>query len=232
MSQETREGTLLLKGEDGSRLLSVSRQDGLFEKVIRLVTTRYQDVHGARVSAAARPFLVLDVPGEPDAGACLAVTPAASGPLFSECYLRAGAERSCEAAIARALGRRASRSEIVEFGTFAAFDPGSAISLFELAPLFAWLQGARYVLMTAIPAVRELLRASGMRFQPLVAATPLALPAEDRAQWGSYYEQGPITGFLELSGAARRALARVVGEHFAGFEPPREGRFAQLEAAP
>jgi hypothetical protein len=188
----------------------VSRNEYRFRDIERLAKARYREVYGAEIDVLAQSFVWLEPHGQPGAGACAAITPAAGKRLFSEQYL----DRPCDQLIAERERKLVPRQHVAELGTFAASDPGAGVDLFQILPLVAWLRGYRYALMTAIPDIRDLLASNGVPFVTLARARVESLPPDQRARWGSYYAHGPITGYVALEQPAVDAMVSVLHRRF------------------
>jgi len=120
--------------------------------------------------------------------AVLGLRPAASGALFLEQYL----ECPVEGALGRALRREVSRAELVEVGNLAVAHSGGARWL--IAALTAYLKGAGvgWAVFTAVPALRNAFVRMGIELMTLAPADPRRLTEAERAQWGRYYDSGPL----------------------------------------
>jgi len=203
----------------------VSRNEARFRDIEQLARSRYREVYGAEIEVLAQDFVWIEPHGQPGAGACAAITSAASKRLFSEQYL----DRQCDQLITLRERKLVLRQHVAELGTFAASDPGAGVDLFQILPLVAWLRGFRYALMTAVPDIRDLLASNGVPFVALARARVDALPADQRARWGSYYTQGPITGYVALEQPAVDAMVSVLHRR---FDPALlRRRFEQLGSA-
>lgn len=120
--------------------------------------------------------------------AVLGLRPAESGALFLEQYLDA----RIEDALARALRRDVTRAGLVEVGNLAVAHSGGARWL--IAALTAYLKGAGvdWAVFTAVPALRNAFVRMGIELTSLAPADPRRLGEAERAQWGRYYETGPV----------------------------------------
>lgn len=120
--------------------------------------------------------------------AVLGMRPAEAGALFLEQYL----DHPTERALGHALGRAVARAGLVEVGNLAVAHAGGARWL--IAALTAYLKGAGFdwAVFTAVPALRNAFGRMGIELVPLAAADPARLPEAERAQWGRYYETGPV----------------------------------------
>jgi hypothetical protein len=188
----------------------VTRNDARFRAIERLAKGRYRQVYGAELDVLAQDFVWLEPNDRPGEGACAAITSAANKRLFSEQYL----DRACDQLIAQRELKPVKREHVAELGTFAASDPGSGVELFQVLPLVAWLRGFRYALMTAVPDIRGLLASSGVPFVTLGSARVDALAADQRARWGSYYANAPVTGYVSLEQPAADAFISVLRRRF------------------
>lgn len=192
------------------KIHAVSRHEYRFRDVERLAKIRYREVYGAELDVAANDFVWLELKGRPGQGACAAITSAANKRLFSEQYL----DCTCDKLISQREFKPVLREHVAEFGTFAASDPGSAVELFQILPLIAWLRGFRYAIMTAVSDIRDLLASSGVPFLPLAPARVEALAPEQRSRWGSYYRNSPITGYVALEPPAADAMIAILRRRF------------------
>lgn len=193
-----------------SKLHTVSRHEYRFRDIERLAKARYHDAYGADIEVLAHDFVWLEPNDRRGQGACAAITSAANKPLFSEQYL----DRPCDQLIAQRELRPVLREHVAELGTFAASDPGSGVELFQILPLLAWLRGFRYALLTAVADIRDLLASNGVGFVSLAPARIEALAPEQRARWGSYYANHPVTGYVALEQPAADALIAMLRRRF------------------
>lgn len=157
--------------------------------------------------------------------AALGMRSAASGPLFLEQYLDGPVERLLET---RA-GAAVSRAGIVELGNLAAEHPGSARRLIvNLAPCLHQA-GFSWVVFTITPSLVNSFRRLGLEPLCLGPARAEQLPAEARAEWGSYYDSGPMVHAAHIpEGLARvRALLQPAARSSAGSrrDGPANGLF-------
>ncbi|WP_230209786.1 thermostable hemolysin [Solemya velum gill symbiont] len=177
----------------GYRLIELDRDDHRFQQAIDLVKNSYREKYGAELSVKANSFIAVEKNDR--LLACFSLTGGESAALFSERYLDA----PCEALIGEAQNEVVDRKLIAEVGSFSAIDTNASVLLFNDIPEIAYQNGYRYVLITIGSYVQELFKQKGISLVKLGDASASALPAEERAQWGSYYETNPITGYLNLT---------------------------------
>lgn len=108
-------------------------------------------------------------------------------PLFLENYL----DQPIEALLSEHTGLAVKRSDIVEVGNLSVIEPGMARYL--IAAIFSQLHATskEWAVFTAVPMVRNAFIKIGL--DPVILGAPdkSRLPAEEQADWGSYYEQKP-----------------------------------------
>lgn len=105
--------------------------------------------------------------------------------LFSEVYL----DGSIEAVLTPIFGRRIDRTQVVEFSSLAAPEPGATLPLMVAAIRFALAAGAGYGLFTATDRLHTLLARTGLAIVDLGPARAERLP--NAAAWGDYYRHDP-----------------------------------------
>jgi len=116
---------------------------------------------------------------------------AADGPLYLEHYM----DERIEVAISRYLGEKVERSEIVEVGNLAEAEAGDARMVIIGATAYFHAAGYRWVVFTGITRLRNAFVRLGMSPKQLIEADKRRLPAEEVAQWGSYYDGDPVVCF-------------------------------------
>lgn len=172
-------------------------EDVSYEATKALITDKYFLRFNANILKDSQCFVVVEY-GEPALVpvACAAVTDAASSPLFSETYL----DRPADVMLAEVLGKTIRREELVEVGSLAGNTrPGAVARLLTALPWLLWCRRRRYALVTATAQVRGLLARCRIPFEPLAKARIDVLPPAERSRWGSYYENDPVTGFVNLA---------------------------------
>lgn len=135
--------------------------------------------------------------------AALGMRSGASGALFLEQYLDAPVERL----LSVRGGRSVTRAEIVELGNLAAEHPGSARRLILNLALCLHQAGFNWVVFTITPALVNSFQRLGLDLMFLGPARPERLAAEARANWGSYYDSGPMVCGAYIPGGLPRIRA-------------------------
>jgi hypothetical protein len=120
------------------------------------------------------------------AAAC-GLRPAATSTLFLEQYL----EHPVEQVLGRAIATTANRDKIVEVGNLSVARPGYARHFVLWLTLHLRSIGMEWALFSAVPALRNNFRRLGIPMVTLGPAMPERLANHVRANWGTYYEQGP-----------------------------------------
>lgn len=158
----------------------------------------YRRHFGAMVGAFA-PVLVSLADGTGATVAAAGYRSAAAGPLFLERYL----DEPVEDALARHVGGRPARREIVEIGHLAADRPGAGRRLMlQLGPHLARSR-FRWGVATLTRELRQLMVRMGITPLALAPADPAALGG-GAEEWGSYYEHEPVVLAGEIQAAVRR----------------------------
>lgn len=126
--------------------------------------------------------------------------------LFLEQYLDTPIDR----VIAARTGRTIERRSIVEVGHFSGAFPGSARAMIELLTEQLHREGVEWVAFTGTSALRNSFSRLGLAPIDIQAATIDRLPENERAAWGSYYDNSPRVlvgnvgeGFRAMHGGAR-----------------------------
>lgn len=158
--------------------------------------------HGARVAKFMPLLLGLRDHGGRLTAAC-GLRAAGGGPLFLECYLDEPVERALAASIARPVAR----PRIVEVGNLAVAPPGSARALIAALTEYLVPTPFEWVVFTGGPALRNAFQRLGVPLAHLAEARVGRLPEAARADWGTYYDNGPTVCAVEVE-ASRAALAR------------------------
>lgn len=107
--------------------------------------------------------------------------------LFLENYM----DQPVDKLLSERTGLAIQREEIVEIGNLAVAEPGMARQL--LAGVIDHLHGtpAQWAVFTAIPSLRNSLAKLNVQLEVLCDARLDCLPEQERAGWGSYYDQNP-----------------------------------------
>lgn len=107
--------------------------------------------------------------------------------LFLEYYL----DEPIEVVVTRALGRKITRKDIVEVGNLADGHPGGARAAITALTAYLYGAGFRWVVFTGVAKLRNAFFRLGLEPVPIIKADPSRLPAQERRQWGRYYDASP-----------------------------------------
>lgn len=166
-----------------------------------LIRRRFAEEHGAVITHLL-PRLFGLWQGE-QAEAAVGVRSAASGPLFQERYLDVPAERL----LAERFARPVARHQVAEIGNLASRRPGLQPPLFLHLVEQLGREGIGWLLFTATPEVANGIRRLGLTLEPVMAADPARLGAE-QARWGHYYQRRPWVMAGDLARAHRELAER------------------------
>ena len=179
-------------------------QDADRPEVERFIAGIFARRFGARVPAFAPLLVSLRDPGDGTIVAAAGYRDARQGPLFLERYLAA----PIESVLARHAAVAPERGVVVEIGHLAASRAGAGrLLMLQLGPHLEQ-QGFRWVVCTLTQELRRLMLRLGITPLALAKADPTAL-ADGAADWGSYYEHGPVVLAGELRPALRRLARRL-----------------------
>lgn len=112
---------------------------------------------------------------------------AADGKLFLETYLEAPVETLISAKASEGIARE----DIVEIGNLAVAEPGMAPVLLASVSKYLHDTGTQWAVFTAIPMLKNSLARLNMQLETLGQAGIEHIPAEQRPEWGSYYDKQP-----------------------------------------
>ncbi|VEA66786.1 Thermostable hemolysin [Serratia plymuthica] len=173
----------------------IRRHDEMAEQARQYIANIYHKNYQARIHP--NPDIII-ASKDKVSGALVACTgisfSSASQGLFSERYLDAPLDEVILQQTKHALARH----QVVEIGALASDNPGAAADLIRLMPIIAWFMGSKAILCTSTRRLRKLLAFHHIPFALLSEASPDRLSAEERAAWGSYYDQAPQTGVILL----------------------------------
>lgn len=130
---------------------------------------------------------------------------AALEPLFLETYL----DRPIETILSEHVGSPVKRGDIVEVGNFSVAEPGMARYLITAINDHLHDTHNQWAVFTAVPVLRNAFIKMGLNPIMLGGADKSRLPAEEQAEWGSYYEQKPQ--IMAVQRIERRSKTRLPG---------------------
>lgn len=119
--------------------------------------------------------------------AAFGMRPAQNNSLFLEQYL----DEPIEAVISKSLNQVIKREEITEIGNLAVNNPRNAGILIAHVIQHSIDVGVKWCVATAHQTLQNGLRKGGCDVFPIHSVDPMRLPANVRADWGSYYENRP-----------------------------------------
>lgn len=128
---------------------------------------------------------------------------AALEPLFLENYL----DQPIETVLSKHTGLLVKRSDIVEVGNLSVIEPGMARYLIAAIVDQLHATSKQWAVFTAVPLVRNAFIKMGLDPVMLGDADKSRLPAEEQAEWGSYYAQKPQ--IMAVRRVERRGAPRI-----------------------
>lgn len=146
----------------------------------------FQRAHGARIRHFM-PQLMSLRDGEGRLVAVCGLRNAADGPLFLETYL----DEPAEQVIAATTGTGVARGDIVEIGNLAVAEPGIAPGLLASVSMYLHGTDTQWAVFTAIPVLKNSLSRLNMQLETLGPASLERIAADERPDWGSYYDRRP-----------------------------------------
>lgn len=172
---------------------------GAIETFIR---QRFEESYGARLTHfMPRLFSICEPGGAIIAGFGLRE---ASEPLFLEHYL----DQPIEARMVEVLAQPIQRAQIVEVGQFAGLQSGAARTMIRALTAHLFAEGFRWVSFTGTTALRNAFRRLHLQPVELARANITRLSAQERWQWGSYYDNDP------------RVLCGNIAQGYAALQTP------------
>lgn len=190
--------------------LHIARQGSpLWHHCVELAQARYRSEYGAEIGPAPDGFLALTRETEEMAVplSCAGMVHGV-GRLLVENYLP---EDDLLDVLTERLGTRMDPSQVVEVGPFASSQAGAGLTLLKMLPALLWCNGAQLALCTATKSLRQAFQRVGIDFHPLVPATEEMLPEAGRGTWGTYYETGPVAGYVDLRDTAVEISREATG---------------------
>jgi hypothetical protein len=204
---------------DSTRTVLSPRLDGTLANPVQLALTLMDPTHDQRgfaeafVSAVFRraygatlsafyPLLLGLTRDSGEYSAVAGIRPAGSDALFSEHYLDQPVERLLST----------ERAGIAEIGNLAPANAGQARWL--ICTLSAFLMGAGFthVVFTSVPRLRNAFNRMGLPLTRLSDAHRERLPAEQQAEWGSYYDCKPAVYAGDIVAGTPALLALMAAD--------------------
>lgn len=155
----------------------------------------FEDAYGSHLAQFMPELMVLRHHSE-IAAAC-GLRPAAAGKLFLEIYLDA----PVEAMLRVAADPSVARADIIEVGNLVIARPGYARRLIVHLAACLYARGCRWVVFSAVPALRNSFRRIGIPLVTLAPADAGRLSVEERGRWGTYYDHSPVVTAVSVAAA-------------------------------
>ncbi|TNF61168.1 MAG: hypothetical protein EP306_07275 [Burkholderiales bacterium] len=198
--------------QPGGSLWLVEPDDDMRPGIEAFIARVYARRYGARVSRFAPCLAGLRDPLSGEWLAAAGFRHADEAPLFLERYLDA----PVEVVLGRHQGQAVRRQDIVEVGHLAAGQAGAGRLLIPLLGRHLAAGPTRWVVSTLTRELRHLFVRMGVTPLALANAAPAAVGA-GLADWGSYYEHGPVV----LAGRLDVALRLMQRHGAAGPADPQ-----------
>ena len=155
----------------------------------------FADAYGSHLARLMPELMVLRRHSE-IAAAC-GLRSALLEKLFLEIYLDA----PVETVLGAAADPSVARADITEVGNLVIAKPGYARRLIVHLAACLYARGSRWVVFTAVPALRNSFRRIGIPLVTLAPADAQRLTAEERAHWGTYYDHSPVITAVSVGDA-------------------------------
>jgi len=171
-------------------------------EIERFISDVFHQVYGAEIKRFKPCLMSLRNQDNKLVAAC-GFCSATLEPLFLETYL----DQPIEAAISEHAGFPVKRSDIVEVGNFSVAEPGVARYLITAIVDQLHATSKQWAVFTAVPLVRNTFIKMNLNPVMLGDADKNRLPAEEQAEWGSYYAQKPQ--IMAVRRIERRSKSRI-----------------------
>jgi hypothetical protein len=122
---------------------------------------------------------------------------AAADRLFLEMYLDA----PVDAVLGAVSDPSVTRIDIIEVGNLVIARPGYARRLIVHLAACLYARGCRWVVFSAVPALRNGFQRIGIPLVTLARADADRLSAEERGRWGTYYDHSPVVTAVNVAAA-------------------------------
>lgn len=152
----------------------------------RFVSSCFKQHYGAEITHFM-PMLMSLSDQHDELKAVLGFRYADHKPLFLENYL----ERPVEQILSAKIKIPVDRSRLVEVGNLAVNTPGGGRWLITALTAYLSTTGSEWALFTISPLLYNVFSRMGLELVDLAEARREALPPQEQARWGSYYDQKP-----------------------------------------
>jgi hypothetical protein len=155
----------------------------------------FEDAYGSHLVQFMPELMVLR--NGPEIAAACGLRQAAADRLFLEIYLDA----PVETAIGTVSDPSVARMDIIEVGNLVISRPGYARRLIVHLAACLYARGCRWVVFSAVPALRNSFRRIGIPLVTLAPADAGRLSEDERARWGTYYDHSPVVTAVNVAAA-------------------------------
>ncbi|MFA6179028.1 MAG: thermostable hemolysin [Candidatus Methylopumilus sp.] len=181
-----REATVLLHGEPQI----VTTLSGPYAEERQELEAFVRDVFRRAYGADIKHFMPQLMSLRDGQGQLLAVCGlrhADESPLFLEAYLNEPIEQM----LSKTTGEQVARKDIIEVGNLAVANRSNIRSLLSSVSLYLHGTSTQWAVFTGIPTLRNSLAKLNIPLEVLANAELKALPENEHADWGSYYDENP-----------------------------------------
>lgn len=162
----------------------------------------FYQVYGARITRFM-PYLMSLRDQDGKLMAVCGLRSAAIEAPFLEIYL----DRPIEEVLAEHAGVPVDRGDIIEVGNFSVAELGMSRYLITAINDQLYATSKQWAVFTAVPVLRNAFTKLNMKLEILCGASKDKLPAEEQAEWGSYYQHKPQV--MAIRRIERRSKPRV-----------------------
>jgi hypothetical protein len=155
----------------------------------------FENAYGSSLAQFMPELMVLR--HGPEIAAACGLRSAAADRLFLEIYLDA----PVETVLGAASDPSAARADITEVGNLVIARPGYARRLIVHLAACLYARGCRWVVFSAVPALRNSFRRIGIPLITLAPADAGRLSTDERARWGTYYDHSPVVTAVNVAAA-------------------------------
>lgn len=148
--------------------------------------------------------------------AALGFRPASNARLFLESYLK----QPVEIELAEITGLDIDRNKIVEAGNLAGTKPGSSAPALGAICCFLERVGYEWGIVCATPSALNVFSKLQIPLIGLAEANESALPDDQKALWGTYYQTKPLVMAVHIKTANRCINESVIGKRLMGMLYP------------
>jgi len=174
-------------------------------EIERFIGDAFHQAYGAKIKRFKPCLMSLRDQNNKLVAAC-GFRSAALGALFLETYL----DQPIETLLSERTGLPVKRDDIIEVGNFSVAEHGLANYLITAAVDQLHATSKQWAVFTVVPMLHNAFIKMGLNPLVLGDADKNRLPAEERAEWGSYYAQKPqIMAVRRIEGHSQHLFAEV-----------------------